>query len=57
MAVEREFQVKNTTHANPCGRRKQDKNVGVAEGRERRKRYETVLETYVECLLFSTWNI
>lgn len=62
MAVEREFQVKKTTHANPCGRSKQGKNTGVAEGRERRKRYETGLETHVEpCVFltesFSTWSI
>lgn len=35
MVVEREFQVKKTTYANPCGRREHGQNVGVAEGRER----------------------
>lgn len=45
MTVEREFQVKKTTRANPCGKSEQGKNVGVAEGRERRKRYEIGLET------------
>lgn len=33
--VEREFQVKKTTYANPCGRREHGQNIGVAEGRER----------------------
>lgn len=47
MVIKREFQVNETTYANPCGRRQHGKNVGVAEGRERRKRYETRLESHV----------